>query len=807
MEDAIILFDGDNNDEDLFGGMGTTQIDLGRTSSAQLRHLLKQSEDETVATLVHNIASYLTFSDVASLGSFVRSSSVRIIYNDDNDDDDDGSESTPEDSWAVGVELDGSNWSIDTPPTPAVIAISPGATPNANEERQIEKNKESARLCEDSPRFEKDDAFSLGDIYRERRRRWAQEKITTAVFAHPKPLRSYCVEAFNAAMNIKHQKEIRLYNNNDMDPEDFREPFDFDEPKRQKTLPETGLTILYNLIEVFLRDVPLSVVFDIFEQTGGLGLETTVASFQLSLTTLGNIVSLIGRTTQLMWKTISSFNPLHVLEAMISLQFNAMGKTSEVLASGIQSVATGVGSASSMALYRLSAANLSASRLESSSSLVANGHSRSRNIFSNEVATTKLLKKLSVINDAARVVSYRELEDDTGGLTRQAVCRTRRMMHYTVPLRPFVATVVVSSYMDSSEDELRLPFQDSSASLSIDSACTTSVDEDESPFMCTPQSFPPTPHSRQLVIAQRAQFSDDVIFIARDRLRIHDGLKSEDERTRERSRALEVEKRLAVFACKDLSFGIELTCGRHIATKVGHMYYASTRSMVPVLRSCFVYFEFTVLPQTITDSGIPGHAATLAIGLSTEEMPPNTLVGAWQGSVGLCTTGQILLAGQWCSPANPLMSAYGSGSTVGCLVYLDDESAFETWDGVMVKSIVRFNVNGVTVAQPVSTLPMTGSPATQPSVVPSPTNVAGGGRELPGAAISVLDPTRSAALNLLVPAIEDLYPTVTIQTHSTSVVCRFSTEDIAANTRTSMGAPDSVAVYAVDGSVIFRADE
>lgn len=376
-------------------------------------------------------------------------------------------------------------------------------------------------------------------------------------------------------------------------------------------------------------------------------------------------------------------------------------------------------------------------------------------------------------------------------------------------MRPFVATVAISSYVDNEDDESekpRLPFEDSSANLSMDSACNLSVDEDDSPFMCTPQSFPPTPHSRQLVIAQRSQFSDDVVFIARDRLRIHDGLKSEDERTRERSRALEVEKRLAVFACKDLSCGIDLTCGRHIATKVGHMYYASTRSMIPILRSCFVYFEFTVLPQTVHNSLIPGHAATLAIGLSTEEMPPNTLVGAWQGSVGLCTTGQILMAGQWCSPANPLMSAYVAGSTVGCLVYLDDESAFETWDGVMVKAVVRFNVNGVTVAQPVSTLPMTGSPATQPSVVLSPPHMTGG-RELSGATISALDPTRSTALNLLVPAIEDLYPTVTIQSSGTAVVCRFSTEDIAANSRASMGALDGVAVYAVDGSVIFRADE
>lgn len=426
MEEDIILLHQDGNGQDLVNEMAKNNMDLDRENSLQLHQMLRQSEDATAATLVHNIASFLTFSDAASFASFVPSSSVRVVYNDN--DDDNGSESTPADSWAVGVEFDGSTWSVDTPPTPAVIAISPGATPNVDDER-IDKNKSSNRLCEASNSF--DDNLFFSDVLRERRRRWAQEKITTAVFAHPKPLSSYCVDAFSAAMNIKHQKDILLYDNY-IDPEDYREPYEFAQLKRRKTLPEAGLEKLNKLLEVFFRNVPLSIIFDIVEGMGGVGLETTVASFQLSLTTLSNIVSAIGLTTQLIWRAISSFNPLHLLEAIISLQFNAMGKTSEVLASGIQSVATGVGSASSMALYRLSAANLSASRLESSSSLVGNGHSRPRRTFSNEFATTKLLKKLSVIDDAARVVSYRETEDDTGGLTRQAVSRTRRMMHYTV---------------------------------------------------------------------------------------------------------------------------------------------------------------------------------------------------------------------------------------------------------------------------------------------------------------------------------------------------------------------------------------
>merc|ERR1712151_1096377 len=60
-----------------------------------------------------------------------------------------------------------------------------------------------------------------------------------------------------------------------------------------------------------------------------------------------------------------------------------------------------------------------------------------------------------------------------------------------------------------------------------------------------------------------------------------------------------------------------------------------------------------------------------------------------------------LTSGQWCSPVDARESSYGNGSTVGCLVCLDDGSAFQTWDGVMVTAAVTFNVNGRVVTPPV----------------------------------------------------------------------------------------------------------
>ena len=54
--------------------------------------------------------------------------------------------------------------------------------------------------------------------------------------------------------------------------------------------------------------------------------------------------------------------------------------------------------------------------------------------------------------------------------------------------------------------------------------------------MCTPQSFPPTPVSRANVLARSSKFSDDLLFLARDQLRLGENLKpGVDETVRERA--------------------------------------------------------------------------------------------------------------------------------------------------------------------------------------------------------------------------------------------------------------------------------
>lgn len=198
-----------------------------------------------------------------------------------------------------------------------------------------------------------------------------------------------------------------------------------------------------------------------------------------------------------------------------------------------------------------------------------------------------------------------------------------------------------------------------------------------------------------------------------------------------------------------------------------------------MLRNSFVYFEMTISTPPLLSMVL--HHASLSIGLSTLEMPLNALVGAWKGSVGICSTGQILAGGQWCSPVNP--QTYGSNSTVGCLVYLDDDSAFETWDGVVCTANIVFNVDGQVI------VPL--SPETQEYADnDDEENVH----------------SYSPVLPIFVPSAEELFPTLTLHSSQTEVLCRFCSEDILATSRKSVGAPSGVTVYAVDGSVIFDED-
>eukprot|EP00979_Chaetoceros_neogracilis_P014997 scaffold5222_cov282-Chaetoceros_neogracile.AAC.12 len=406
-------------------------------------------------------------------------------------------------------------------------------------------------------------------------------------------------------------------------------------------------------------------------------------------------------------------------------------------------------------------------------------------------------RKLNKINPAAKVITYFERDDEV--LTQQAKKRVQRMMHYSVPLRPFLVTIEIPCLdtivsvphsigsaanifenvdFPTTNDDTQNRYQRRIVS-ERSSSCDTD-DEDGSPFMCTPKSFPPTPTSRAHLLARGTKFAEDVVFLARDQLRVEKGLESENEQTKAMAKALCEGKRLAVFNAYDVGAGINLSCGQHCASKIGNDLYSTARGMIPVLRNSFVYFEMTVSTPPLLSMML--HHTSLSIGLSTLEMPLNALVGAWNGSVGLCSTGQVLAGSQWCSPLNA--KTYGTNSTIGCLVYLDDDSAFETWDGLKVTANVVFNVDDTVIV-----------PGDPPGFPPSEQVHGDGGEEG--------EQRYSPVLPICVPRDEELFPTLTLHSSQTEVLCRFCAEDILATSRSTIGAPRGVTVYCCDGSVLF----
>ena len=622
------------------------------------------SDGSDSTSIVHNIASFLTLSDA---GSLMAMSSADLQqqqqqYHQMMSEAEPHQMSfveqpdvTPADSWAVGLEYEGafsSSWSISTPLTPALVALSPGATPSHLDDETSVMDHHYNNDEGDGD----DDSSHMRRVLQMRTRRWAQERLTMAIFGHPGSLRSYCLDAYRAAQEIRAQQQQEMNrslvsSSSGEEEEEAPETKIYPTKKRsskskRKSQADPRLQVLHRWIDIFvLENIPLSIVLDLLQATGDLSLDTTWASLTITDRTIHATMHALAEAIRTAWDSILHVlqNPRHYAGAIITMQFNAVERTSGAFATGLHSVAS-VGSASSRALiHRWSHANLSSVTAGST----APG---TKGAALNSLKAQKaLLRKLSNINDAAEVVAYQEVCDETGGLTQKEIHRTRRMMHYSVSLRPFVATVAIppaaAGRIEDIDESDMADVQ--SVAHSENGEDNEDSDDEASPFMCTPQSFPPTPHSRHRVLMSKQRKSNDIVFSARDKLRIHGALNSQDERTREMARLLKKTEALAAFIQPSQEDDIELSCGNHVATKRGStVYYSTTRSMVPLCRNSYVYFEMYVLPHMM-GGGPPLAMPTLSVGLSTQEMPPNTLVGAWQGSVGIYTTGQILLSGTY----------------------------------------------------------------------------------------------------------------------------------------------------------------
>ena len=87
-----------------------------------------------------------------------------------------------------------------------------------------------------------------------------------------------------------------------------------------------------------------------------------------------------------------------------------------------------------------------------------------------------MFRKLKKVDSAAKVIKYIEGDDEV--LTKHAKKRVQKMMHYRVPLRPFVATIEVPTHKGNTKKKNGI--RESSGSSSRKIAKASSVDENDS---------------------------------------------------------------------------------------------------------------------------------------------------------------------------------------------------------------------------------------------------------------------------------------------------------------------------------------
>jgi hypothetical protein len=317
--------------------------------------------------------------------------------------------------------------------------------------------------------------------------------------------------------------------------------------------------------------------------------------------------------------------------------------------------------------------------------------------------------------------------------------RIQRVMHFQIPLRSFEATVRLPS-PEHHEEEYQMfgttttttggegicSSSSTSSSRKRQETTTTSSSSSLRPppphvvyTSASPRSIPVSPLARKRVQLAFSNFSDDILFQARDRLR------------QERIATLTGEQHLQIprFNVQDCHEEIYLSCGRHCATKVGTGMYRSVRSTVSIETKRFVYFEMALkdltqqkLKNKTTTNSIQEKQSTsfsvgtfkqfttssevtsietssacstnitnemsVCVGLSTRTMPVNALVGTSRHSIGFYSGGRVLVGSQRRSFVS-VENTFGIGNVVGVLVYIEKKISTN-----MANAIVRFSVDG-----------------------------------------------------------------------------------------------------------------
>ena len=253
--------------------------------------------------------------------------------------------------------------------------------------------------------------------------------MASAVFSHPRPLAQYCVDAYTTALGLSTGRRLRRLEEEEQqliiqqqqkqlveDEDDVSAYYDltfltmYPTPGGLSLLSSSSTKpifmillhgpghILHNVQSIILDCIPISVTIEIVESTCDLSVCTIYATSIISTTIVSHVLHTLLDTVLYTLDAVSQFNPLCIVDAVLSAQRHAVGKTGDVLVSGIQSVATGVGSVSNAALNRLSRSGLAV--LAGGEAIMMGGSSRSargsrsgRDGWERSVTPTNLMEK------------------------------------------------------------------------------------------------------------------------------------------------------------------------------------------------------------------------------------------------------------------------------------------------------------------------------------------------------------------------------------------------------------------------------
>ena len=189
-------------------------------------------------------------------------------------------------------------------------------------------------------------------VFRRQQRKMIRQKLTAAVMSHPHSVRSYCLEAQRAALEMKNQR-LKKKEEEEGGRGDVPENFASCLTRKRQLENKQRVRILRAILNGVLSNVPLSVLFDLAEATFETSLDTTVAAFKITAVTVDGAISVLASVVSWSFETVTSLNPFVVVGAILAIQRDAAYHATDALVSGIQSVATGVGSAGTISMNAL----------------------------------------------------------------------------------------------------------------------------------------------------------------------------------------------------------------------------------------------------------------------------------------------------------------------------------------------------------------------------------------------------------------------------------------------------------------------